>query len=86
MLKRSAEKNDPKAVVQAIAATKLDTIVGNIAWSGEKLPPFAVKNIAKTPLVGGQWRLRDANKYDIVITDNKTAPNIPTGGQMQAIS
>jgi branched-chain amino acid transport system substrate-binding protein len=86
VLKRSAEKNDAKAVVAAIAATKLDTIVGHIAWGQTNLPPFAQKNIAKTPLVGGQWRLRDGSKYDIVITDNKTAPNIPVGGRMQAIS
>ena len=59
VLKRSADKNDPKAVVAAIAATKLDTIVGHIAWNGKELPPFAQKNIAKTPLVGGQWRLRE---------------------------
>jgi branched-chain amino acid transport system substrate-binding protein len=49
------------------------------------LPPFAQKNIAKTPLVGGQWRLRDGSKYDIVITDNKTAPMIPVGGKMEPI-
>ena len=85
VLKRSAEKNNPKATVAAIAATKLDTIVGPIAWGNKNLPPFAQKNIAKTPLVGGQWRLRGGNKYDIVITDNKTAPNIPVGGKMEAI-
>ena len=60
---------------QAIAATKLDTIVGHIAWDGANLPPFAAKNIAKTPLVGGQWRLKEGDKYDIVIVDNKTAPD-----------
>jgi len=85
VLKRSAEKNDPKAVVAAIAATKLDTIVGHVEWNGKELPPFAQKNIAKTPLVGGQWRLRDGSKYDIVITDNKTAPMIPVGGKMEPI-
>jgi branched-chain amino acid transport system substrate-binding protein len=36
--------------------------------------------------VGGQWRLQDASKYEIVITDNKTAPAIPTGGHMQPIA
>jgi branched-chain amino acid transport system substrate-binding protein len=35
--------------------------------------------------VGGQWRLRDDGKYDIVITDNKTAPAIPVGGKMEPI-
>jgi branched-chain amino acid transport system substrate-binding protein len=85
VLKRSAEKNDPKATVAAIAATNLDTVVGHIAWNGKELPPFAQKNIAKTPLVGGQWRLREGSKYDIVITDNKTAPPIPVGGKMELI-
>ena len=28
----------------------------------------------------------DGNKYDIVITDNKTAPNIPVGGKMEPIA
>jgi branched-chain amino acid transport system substrate-binding protein len=84
--KRSGDVGDNKAVVKAIAATKLDTVVGPIVWDGKNLPPFAAKNIAKTPLVGGQWRLRDSGKYDIVITDNKTAPEIPIGGKMEPIA
>jgi branched-chain amino acid transport system substrate-binding protein len=85
VLKRSADKSNAKATVAAIAATKLNTIVGPVAWNGEKLPPFARKNVAKTPLVGGQWRLRSGGKYDIVIVDNKTAPAIPVGGKLEAI-
>jgi branched-chain amino acid transport system substrate-binding protein len=84
--KRSGAAGDNKAMVKAIAATNLNTVVGPIAWNGKNVPPFAAKNIAKTPLVGGQWRLRDGNKYDIVITDNKTAPEIPTGGKMEPIA
>ena len=82
---KRADPTDSKAVIAAIAATKLDTIVGRVAWDGANLPPFAAKNIAKTPLVGGQWRLKDGGGYDLVIVDNKTAPNIPTGGKMEAI-
>ncbi len=84
--KRSGNAGDNKAMVKAIAATNLNTVVGPIAWNGKNLPPFAAKNIAKTPLVGGQWRLRNGNKYDIVITENKTAPEIPTGGHMEPIA
>jgi branched-chain amino acid transport system substrate-binding protein len=83
-LKRSGEV-DNKALVKAIAATKLATVVGQIEWGQKNLPPFAQKNIAKTPLVGGQWRLRNGNKYEIIITDNKTASEIPVGGQMEPI-
>ena len=83
--KRAGDTTDPDAVVAAIAATKLDTLVGPVTWDGANLPPFAQKNVAKTPLVGGQWRLKDGGGYDLVVVDNKTAPNIPTGGQMEPI-
>ncbi|QDY99847.1 ABC transporter substrate-binding protein [Nitratireductor mangrovi] len=86
VMKRVSDPTDSAAVVEAIAATKLDTIVGPLAWDGANLPPFAQKNVAKTPLVGGQWRLKEGGGYDLVITDNKTAPNIPTGGAMEAIA
>lgn len=85
VMKRAKDPTDAAAVIEAIAATKLDTIVGPVTWDGANLPPFATKNVAKTPLVGGQWRLKDSGGYDLVITDNQTAPNIPTGGKMEAI-
>ena len=83
---KRADPTDAAAVITAIAATKLDTIVGTVAWDGANLPPFAAKNVAKTPLVGGQWRLKEGGGYDLVITDNKTAPNIPVGGKMEPIA
>jgi branched-chain amino acid transport system substrate-binding protein len=85
VLKRTPQVGDGKAMLAAIAATNLDTVVGKVAWNGATLPPFAAKNVAKTPLVGGQWRVKDGNKYEIVITDNKTAPAIPVAGKMEAI-
>jgi len=85
-LKRAEQADDPAAIVKAIAATKLDTLVGHVEWNGANLPPFAAKNIAKTPLVGGQWRIKDGNRYDIVIVDNQTFPAIPTGGKMEPIA
>ena len=84
-LKRAQDPSDGAALAKAIGATKLDTVVGPIAFGSDKVPPFAAKNIAKTPLVGGQWRL-DGNKYNMVITENGQAPQIPTGGKMQPLS
>ena len=84
-LKRSADPNNGAAVAKAIGSTKLDTIVGPIAFGAANVPPFASKNIAKTPLVGGQWRL-SGDKYAMVITENSAAPQIPLGGQMQALA
>jgi branched-chain amino acid transport system substrate-binding protein len=86
IVKRSADIGDPKATVKAIAETNLETVVGKVQWSGAGLPPFAAKNVTKSLLVGGQWRLKDSGKYDIVITDNRTAPTIPTSGKMEAIA
>ncbi|MDE2759825.1 MAG: ABC transporter substrate-binding protein [Paracoccaceae bacterium] len=83
---RVSEVDDGDAVAEAIAATDLSTVVGPIAWNGNGLPPFAAQNIAKTPLVGGQWRLADGGGYDLVVVDNQTAPMIATGGSMEEIS
>lgn len=82
---KRADPTDSEAVIAAIAASNIETIVGKVAWDGANLPPFAGRNVAKTPLVGGQWRLKDGGGYDLVIVDNQTAPNIPTGGKMEAI-
>ena len=86
VFKRASDPTDANAVLAALTATKLDTIVGPIAWNGANLPPFAAKNVCKTPLVGGQWRLKTGGGYDLVIVDNKTAPQIPTGGKMELIA
>ena len=83
---RVPDAGDGDSVAEAIAATRLDTIVGPLAWGSDGLPPFAVRNVAKTPLVGGQWRLKSGGGYDLVIVDNRTAPAVPTGGVMEAIS
>lgn len=82
-LKRSTEIGNPEATVAAIAASKIDTIVGPIDFSTS-----GIKNVAKTPLVGGQWRLREGEtaKYDITIVSNNLATNIPTAGEFQALN
>jgi len=86
VLKRTEDVGDADATVAAIAATNLDTLVGHLQWNGAGLPPFAAKNVAKTPLVGGQWRLKGDGKYDLVIVDNQTAPAIPASGKMEPIA
>jgi branched-chain amino acid transport system substrate-binding protein len=85
VLKRTSQIGDANATVDAIQKTNLETVAGPVRWDGKGVPPFAAKNIAKTPLVGGQWRVKDGNRYEIVITDNRTAPNIPVGGKMEPI-
>ncbi|MEL6503726.1 MAG: ABC transporter substrate-binding protein [Pseudomonadota bacterium] len=86
VMARAGEGADGDAITDALATTKLDTIVGPIAFDGKGLPPFAAKNVSKTPLVGGQWRLKDGGGYDLVIVDNTDHPSIPTGGKMEPIT
>jgi branched-chain amino acid transport system substrate-binding protein len=83
VVKRSADPHDPAATLDALIKTNLDTIVGPIAWG--KGP---VKNVAKTPLVSGQWRLTPGAsfKYDLVVIANGLAPQIPLGGKMELLS
>ena len=86
VLKRTAQIGDSKSTVDAIQKTNIETVAGPVRWDGKGVPPFAAKNVAKTPLVGGQWRLGGKFKYDLVITSNETAPQIPVGGDMQPIA
>ncbi|MEM1400399.1 MAG: ABC transporter substrate-binding protein, partial [Pseudomonadota bacterium] len=80
-LSRAGDPTDLDRVRDAVAETQLDTVVGKIDFSSGPVP-----NVAKTPLVGGQWRLGGDFKYDLVITANGIAPDVPTGGAMEEIA
>lgn len=80
VVKRSGDLEDPEAIVAAIRATSLPTIVGPVDWS--KGP---VKNVTKTPLVAGQWQKR-GGKVELVVTTNANAPEIPVGGDLVLLS
>jgi branched-chain amino acid transport system substrate-binding protein len=45
-----------------------------------------VKNVAKTPLVGGQWVKGKKYKYDLIVVNNQTAPNIPAQGKLKLMA
>ena len=78
-LTRTEDPTDPDSIAAAIAATNLDTVVGNINFSAGPVP-----NIAKTPLVGGQWQIEDG-KPVLKIVENGDHPEIPLTGEMKAI-
>jgi branched-chain amino acid transport system substrate-binding protein len=71
---------DPKSILDAIVSTDYQSIVGGIKWTGQP-----VKNVTKTSLVAGQWQ-RKGNDFELVITENKSAPNIPVGGKLETLS
>ena len=61
MLQRTTEVT-PDAIVTAIIATNLNTIVGQIQWTGQPNP-----NVAKTQLIGGQWKKGSDFPYELVV-------------------
>lgn len=78
----SAGSSDKTAVRDAISTLSLDTIVGNVTWGDGPSP-----NVAKTKLVGGQWRSADSpTGFDLVIVDNSGNPDVPTGGSVEPIA
>jgi branched-chain amino acid transport system substrate-binding protein len=80
VLVRAGGPDDRAAVAEAIAATSLDTIVGLVDFSAGPVP-----GVAKTPLVGGQWREGEEFPYELVIVSNSLAPDIPAAGQLEPI-
>ena len=76
VIQRAVDLDDNLATVEAIRNANLPTIVGPVDWS---IGP--VKNVTKTTLVAGQWQGGEGN-FDLVITANKTAPEIPVGGEL----
>ena len=79
VLKRT-KSLEPKPILDAITATDYKSIVGPVKWTGQP-----VKNVTKTPLVAGQWQ-RKGDKFELVIAENKTAPEIPVGGKLELLS
>jgi len=80
-LKRTQNVDDPASIRDALAQTDYNSIVGPVNF---KKGPFP--NTCRTPLVIGQWQKGKKFPYDLVNVDNTTAPDIPLGGKMVAVS
>jgi branched-chain amino acid transport system substrate-binding protein len=80
VLGRSTNLDSPGAIRDAIRATNYSSIVGHIAWEGNP-----VKNVARTPLVGGQWATGEKFKYDLLIVNNDTDRTILADRKMVSL-
>jgi branched-chain amino acid transport system substrate-binding protein len=72
-----AQSTDKAKLKAALAATKLDTIVGPIQ--------FDAKHVGRTPLVGGQWGKGDKYPWDLRVVYNETAPSIAKTAALKPI-
>jgi branched-chain amino acid transport system substrate-binding protein len=80
VLKRTQDVSKKASIRDAILATDLDTMIGKVSWKGGP-----VKNVGRTPLVGGQWVKGKKNKYDFIVVNNETAPGIPAEAKVKVI-
>jgi branched-chain amino acid transport system substrate-binding protein len=78
--KRTKDLGSKASIRDAMVATNLNTVVGNVSWG--KGP---VRNVTKTPLAGGQWVPGRKYKYELVVVDNQTAPNVPVAGKLKLL-
>lgn len=79
IIQRTDALDDSQAILAALTSAEIDTVVGPVNWKNGP-----VKNVHRTPLVAGQWRVEDG-KPNLVITDNKAYPKIPVGGETKLI-
>ena len=69
-----------------MSTMKVSTLVGNLDWGAGPFP-----NIAKTPLVGGQWRKSEGGPfpYELVVVSNAHAKeqglDVPLGGSVEPL-
>jgi len=82
VLKRTKDLGNAGSIRDAIAATNMKTVVGEVKWGGAG--PF--KNVCRTPLVLGQWSKGGKHKYELAIVNNQAAPTIPASCKLKLMT
>lgn len=80
VLKRTTNIDSPQAIRDAILATKYASIVGPVSWQNGP-----VKNVCKTPLVGGQWVSGTKPHFKLLIVNDEGEKEIPTQAVLQPL-
>jgi branched-chain amino acid transport system substrate-binding protein len=81
VLKRTRNIDSPEAIRDAIQATKYASIVGPVSWQGGP-----VKNVCKTPLVGGQWVSGNKPHFNLLVVNDEGEKEIPTQAALQPLA
>jgi branched-chain amino acid transport system substrate-binding protein len=71
--------DDREGMIRALSTMRLDTVCGVLDWNGGPVP-----NVAKVPLVGGQWRL-ESGSPELVVVSNAQALSIPRASDVQEL-
>jgi branched-chain amino acid transport system substrate-binding protein len=86
---RAKSPEDKTSIVEAIKTTKMVTTNGPIDFTqpvdmASKHHP--VPNCVKASVCGGQWVKGTKHPFEYVICSNATAPDVPIGGNVQALA
>jgi branched-chain amino acid transport system substrate-binding protein len=81
--KLADDPTDKASVSAAIRKLKIQTVLGSLDWTAG---PHT--NVASTPIMGGQWRKVDGQKFafDLAIVSNTYGKDIPLDGKMEPLS
>jgi branched-chain amino acid transport system substrate-binding protein len=90
VLQRTADIDDPQAIVAAIRSTSLDTVGGHVSWADDQLARVPgvdapIQNVAKMKLAGGQWTPATDFPYELILVSNSVFPEAPTAGTLRPI-
>jgi branched-chain amino acid transport system substrate-binding protein len=96
VLKRTTDPDDKNSIIEAVKATKMQTIGGNIDFTEPvaTADPFQVgpchihPNVYKTPQVGGQWRTGTTYPFELVVVTDAAAQGvgIPVADTVQPLA
>jgi branched-chain amino acid transport system substrate-binding protein len=79
-IKASANPKDKASVAKALSSLQTTTMMGKVDFGKGPVP-----NVSAMPIIGTQWVKAPAGskfKFDYVITENATDPNVPVGAKL----
>ena len=88
VLKRTKNVDDKQSILDAVMATKMDTVMGPLDFTApvKANTARAYLNGYNSPFVGGQWVKGSGKwKFDFVVCDNVTAPEVTPVVPMQPL-
>jgi branched-chain amino acid transport system substrate-binding protein len=80
-LKASHDPKAPAKVADALRGMRHDTVIGQLDFNQS-----GIRNVSKIRVVGGQWHVGAGGKPELVITNNRTAPEIPVQRKLDMIN
>jgi branched-chain amino acid transport system substrate-binding protein len=82
VIKRTKNIDSRESVLEAVRTTNIKTIMGPIQFNGQP-----VKNVCRTPLVGGQWVRTQGKKYkyELLVVNNDNNKLIPTQATLKPL-